>query len=259
MATESDLRDLLRDPEPEPRKHSGGGAIDVDAVLRRAHSRRRPRVIAATAVGALAMVGVFTPIVLSSLPTANSTADHSALTSQEAGGAAPMAGDADQGSRAAESVALCGEPIPDSTQQNPAPNGLTLELTSVDAVAGTSAIPVTVTLHNAGQERIVGTTVATPEIAFSSDGIVLWRNPLAPANDGFAVINLEPGETYVYSTHFEAVRCTPPDDLAPLPDDLPAAGPGLFAVSAAIEFHPADGAVPIVIIGAPAVVVLRAP
>ena len=52
MATESDLRDLLRGPDPE------GPAIDLDTVLRRTRSRRRPKLIAAQALGSLALVAV---------------------------------------------------------------------------------------------------------------------------------------------------------------------------------------------------------
>ena len=48
MASETDLRHRFRDPEtPE-------GTIDVDAVIRRARTRRRPRVLAAAGVSTLA-------------------------------------------------------------------------------------------------------------------------------------------------------------------------------------------------------------
>lgn len=56
MPTESELRDLLRDPAP------GTGGIDLDAVLRRTRARRRPRVVAAAAIGSLAIVGVAVPV-----------------------------------------------------------------------------------------------------------------------------------------------------------------------------------------------------
>ena len=52
MATESDLRDLLRDPDPE-----GRPTIDLNAVVTRARRRRRPKVIAAQALGSVAAVG----------------------------------------------------------------------------------------------------------------------------------------------------------------------------------------------------------
>lgn len=61
MPTESDLRGLLGDPQP------GTGGIDVEAVLRRARSRRRARVLAGTAAGALAVAGVLVPVTLTTV------------------------------------------------------------------------------------------------------------------------------------------------------------------------------------------------
>jgi hypothetical protein len=69
VATESDLRDLLQHPDPE-----GRGAIDLDAVLRRARRRRRPRVIAAQALGSVAVVGVLGTAIFIGQPPAQEAA-----------------------------------------------------------------------------------------------------------------------------------------------------------------------------------------
>ncbi|MEO8527764.1 MAG: hypothetical protein ABI435_01665, partial [Pseudolysinimonas sp.] len=197
MATESDLRDLLRDPEPK-----GGGTIDVDAVLKRAHSRRRPRVIAATAVGALAMVGVFTPIVLSSLP--RSASDSSALTSQDvSAGAAPLADDPEpERAKSAQALNLCAAP---PVVLDAASNGLVLDVAPVAASATADSIEATVTLRNAGTEHLQGTTGIMPALTFFSDGGVLWHSN--GMTSMIAVpIDLEPGETHTYTAAFEPLR-----------------------------------------------------
>lgn len=56
MPSESDLRDLLRDPGP------GTGGIDLETVVRRSRARRRPRLLASAAIGGLAVVGVAVPV-----------------------------------------------------------------------------------------------------------------------------------------------------------------------------------------------------
>ena len=75
MPSESDLRDLLQGPDPE-----GRGAIDLDAVLSRARRRRRPRVIAAQALGSVALVGALGTAVIVSLPQA---AQETAMVAQD--------------------------------------------------------------------------------------------------------------------------------------------------------------------------------
>lgn len=75
MPSESDLRDLLRGSEPE-----GRAAIDLDAVLTRARRRRRPKVVAAQALGSVALVGVLVTAIGFSLPR---TGDSAALSAQD--------------------------------------------------------------------------------------------------------------------------------------------------------------------------------
>lgn len=80
MPSESDLRDLLQGADPE-----GRAAIDLDAVLTRARRRRRPRVIAAQALGSLALVAVLGTAIGVSIPR---TDQNAALSAQDAAGGA---------------------------------------------------------------------------------------------------------------------------------------------------------------------------
>jgi hypothetical protein len=66
---ESDLRHLLQGLDPE-----GRAAIDLDAVLSRARRRRRPRVIAAQALGSVALVGVLGTAIVVAQPPAQEAA-----------------------------------------------------------------------------------------------------------------------------------------------------------------------------------------
>lgn len=105
MPSESDLRDLLKGPDPE-----GRDAIDLDAVLNRARRRRRPKVVAAQALGSVALVGVLGTAIVVSVP--RPAGDSSMLTTQEAAGssdadAAPFVDD----SVASKIIESCGEEL----------------------------------------------------------------------------------------------------------------------------------------------------
>src|SRR3954471_8092729 len=75
MPSEDDLRKEFHDNEP-------GGAIDLDAVLRRSRARRRPRVAAAAIGSTLAVVGIVVPVSISlaSTGTVTSVLDAGAAT-----------------------------------------------------------------------------------------------------------------------------------------------------------------------------------
>lgn len=250
MATESDLRDLLRGPDPK-----GGGAIDVDAVLTRARRRRRPRVVAAQALGSVALVGgLFTAVVVATPPGG----PISGTVAEDAGldeAAAPYAdGSATGLAVGASGLAYCGAPLPDVA---PAANGLVLELAPVDAPSSDARIPVAATLRNTGDERVTGTTGVTPIVAFTRDGVVLWHDRGPWEAIGVAV-DLAPGETMTFEAAFEPVACTPDDEVEGFARVIPTAGPGSYAVNAALDFFPDDGTGgPIVVTGPPAPVMLR--
>jgi hypothetical protein len=103
---ESDLRDLLRGAEPE-----GRAAIDLDAVLSRARRRRRPKVLAAQALGSVALVGVLGTAIFVAQPPAQESAmiaQDTAAGSEEA--TAPYA-DTDTGAENGMLKASeCGDP-----------------------------------------------------------------------------------------------------------------------------------------------------
>lgn len=249
VATESDLRDLLQGPDPE-----GRPAIDVDAVLRRARARRRPRAIAASAVGALALVGVLTPVVLVSQQATNQS---SLMVAEDAAGSSPES-DADDtafvGMPSASTLNSCGAPV----VELPADNGLVLEVTPVTAEVGSVNIPIEVTLRNDSAVAVVGSTASIPIITFSADGVVLWYTNGIQDSSG-VVVDLDPGESMTYATTFEPVTCSADGaadsaetDADGLREVLPAAGAGSYRVSAAIDFIPDDGTARVIVVTGPA-------
>jgi len=259
VPSESELRDRFRSGTL-PR-----GEIDVDAVIRRARARRRPRVVLAGAGSVLAIAAIAVPAVLvTSFPGAG--ADATSLTS--AGGAAAdepapeSATDGAAGTQAYDSVQreaagtlnACGEPVAEET---PAESGLVISVAPVDATATDRGIPVTVTLTNAGEERVTGTTGARPTVTFAGDGVVLWHTN-GPEDLVARVVDLAPGQSMSYSTTFEPVVCGPADDAAEgFRPDLPAAGPGRYALSAAIDVAGEDGSTTELVTGPATVITLR--
>ena len=256
MATESDLRDLLQGPDPE-----GRTAIDLDAVLRRARARRRPRVIAASTVGAFALVGVLTPVVLVSQQQAQ---QQSFMVAEDSAGGTAEAPAADEsaltGMPSAANLNSCGAPV----AELPSATGLVLEVTPLTAPAEDPNIPIEVTLRNDGSVAMLGVTASQPIVTFSRDGVVLWHTD--GVQDSSAVlVDLKPGESMTYVTTFEPLICTiegdadsAEGDTDGLREDLPAAGAGSYRLSAAIDFIPDDGTGgAIVVTGPSAAVELR--
>jgi hypothetical protein len=252
VATESDLRDLLQGPDPE-----GRATIDVDAVLRRARARRRPRAIAASAVGALALVGVMTPVVLISQQAAT---PESLMIAEDASGASE-ASDADgyDGATApsATSLVSCGAPVADHAPGD----GLVLEVTPVTAEAGTAGIPIDVALRNDGTVSMLGVTATQPVVVFSRDGVVLWYSDAIQDASGVRV-DLAPGESLTYRSTLEPLTCAADDEASAadgggLGEDLPTASVGSYRVSAMIDFIPDDGTQTVVVTGPAAPVELR--
>jgi len=231
VATESDLRDLLRGPEPE-----GRSAIDLDAVLTRARRRRRPKMVAVQALGSVALVGVLGTAVFVTLPRA---AETTAITAQDtAGGSeAESAPFADQD--ALRSTApVCGEPVDVASPSA----DLSLEISLPTIVEPETRIPVTVTLRNDGTDRIQGSTASAPTMTFARGGIVVWHS-YAVQDLAVRVVDLGPGESVSYETFFDGVVCSSEDEL--FMDDpanpLPAAGPGQYELFAALVISTDDG------------------
>jgi hypothetical protein len=239
MASDSELRDRFHEGT-QPK-----GQIDVDAVLRRARARRRPRVALAAAGSVLAIAAIAVPAVatnyLSQTPqdTALVAGGDAAAPESATGGMA----DTDDGgademmSAPAEKIQACGAPL---AEVAPGASGLVITLESVTAQADAHSIPVTATLTNEGDARVTGFTGNRPAVTLSDDGITLWHTN--GGTDGNAiVVDLDPGESITYETIFEPVVCSDVDELGDeFRTGLPAAGPGDYLLSAIIYLHHDD-------------------
>jgi hypothetical protein len=235
MPSDSELRDRFHEGT-QPK-----GQIDVDAVLRRARARRRPRVLLAGAGSVLAIAAIAVPAALSSYTapqtTALSAGDEAAAPEFAAGGAADSGAQYDR--RPAETLNLCAAPV---AEVAPAENGLVISVAPVTAAATAGSIPVTVTLTNGGAEQIFGTTASRPQLTLSSDGVTIWHTN-GPTDLSARIVDLGPGESMTYETTFEPLVCGPEDDAAEeFRGDLPAAGPGTYLLTAAIDVMHDDGA-----------------
>lgn len=251
MPTESELRKQFH--EDEPGGSAGRGAIDVDAVLRRSRARRRPRVVAAAVVSSLAVIGIVVPVSISIAGTrsASSLLDAGAASAphaaQSSGGPVHLGGESTNGSDAsgsgaaikrapADKINLCTGAV---ATPAPADDGLVLTVAPVDAAASARDIPVTVTLTNTGTQRVTGSLSPFPALTLSRDGIVLWHSN-GPVPSLAQEIDLAPGASTTFSTSFQPLVCGVTDDeQEAFREDLPAAGPGSYQVSAAIDMTPA--------------------
>lgn len=253
MPTEDELRRQLHDDRPH-------GSIDLDAVLRRARTRRRPRVAAVAIVSSLAAVGIVLPVSISVASSQTggfssgsaASAPDAALGPQLLGGSA-VPGTGDSSKRApAEKINLCGGPLATPVA---ADDGLVLTVEPVDAAASARDIPVTVTLTNTGEQQVTGSLSPFPTLTLSRDGVVLWHSNGAVPSLA-QEIDLAPGAATTFSTTFEPLVCGVADDsMSGFRADLPQAGPGEYLLSAALDFSPAtpdaDGSAAAVLVTGP--------
>lgn len=243
MATESDLRDLLRGPDPE-----GRTTIDLDVVLTRVRRRRRPKVVAAQALGSVAAVGVLVTAIVTVVPPQQAAM---MVAEDSAGGGeyATAPGDADESplrSSSALSLQSCGEPVVDFAVFD-APS---LAVTPVETAAGVDPVPVTVTLTNT-QLPARGVS-STPVLTITRDGIVVAQ-PVAIEAVGFD-LDLPANGSFVFDTAVLPVQCDP-DSPGDALDALP---PGDYEIRAAVDFLGADGeAGSTVVVGPPSAFVIR--
>jgi hypothetical protein len=232
VATESDLRDLLRGPEPE-----GRGDIDLDAVLSRTRRRRRPRVIAAQALGSVAIVGVLGTAVIVGGPLADRgvmmSAEDTGVGADGAGEAIAESGDAPYVDQDALKWMpdACGAPVTEAVSSP----GVTLEMSLVTIFEPEQRIPVTVTLRNDGPDPLVGVTSPWPHVSLARDGLVVWHTYSTQEAIG-RVVDLAPGESMTFETYFDGVICRTEDDL--MMDDpqngMPDAPPGRYELRAVV-------------------------
>jgi hypothetical protein len=235
VATESDLRDLLRGPDPE-----GRGEIDLDAVLSRTRRRRRPRVIAAQALGSVALVGVLGTAIFVSDPLGARDVMMSAEEDSGAG-ADEIAGESatlEDGAATKWQPDACGAPLTEVGSSA----GVTLEMELVTTFEPGQRAPVTVTLRNDGTERLVGTTASAPHVTLARDGVVVWHS-YATQDASARLVDLEPGEQMAYETYIERAICGSEEDL--LMDDpetdLPLAPAGEYEMRSVVVITADDG------------------
>jgi hypothetical protein len=207
VATESDLRDLLRGPDPE-----GRGAIDLDAVLTRARKRRRPRVIAAQALGSVAVVGVLGTAIIVAIPRADQAVQ---MTAEDAAGSSEGAATeplADDG--ALRSVYdVCGEHL-----ITPPPLGWNLDVaggTDTTVSDGSGTFDVTIDLRN--DSVLTATGVAeVSSVAIVRDGVVVAHG--IPIDSAATPIDLAPEEVTTWNLVVSVSSCDPVDAALPAGD-----------------------------------------
>lgn len=225
MPSEDDLRaELGRTPTP--------GGIDLDRVIARSRARRRPRQVATTLVGALALTGVLV-IGVQTLP--RPATDTAAIMESETGAADGGAAseDAALSGPVAPMIAACAAP---ATAPTGVVGGLALELAFPSSVpSGTGQVEGTVRVTNVGATAVSATTAPVPAIAVSENGIVVWDTN-GPTILSLATIELAPGQSVELPATATLVRCAPEDDALPeFRPDLPALASGEYALTAAIE------------------------
>lgn len=225
MPSEDDLRaELGRTPT--------AGAIDLDRVISRSRARRRPRQVATTLVGALALTGVLV-IGVQTLP--RPATDTAAIMESESGAADGGAAseDAALSGPAAPMIAACAAPAAAPTG---VVGGLALELIFPTSVpVGTLQVEGTVRVTNVGTTPVSATTAPVPAIAVSENGIVVWHTN-GPTILSLATIELAPGQSVELPAAATLVRCAPEDDTLPeFRPDLPALPAGDYTLTAAMD------------------------
>ena len=245
MHTESELRDKLRGAVP-----AATSRIDPAVIIRRAKVRRAPRQVAFGSVAALAVAG-FTFLGVSVAPSlfsmSTGASDSASIVgaesfkddpagSQVGGGASNGAHEPDIDARLS---ARCGiSPL------TVAPNSLGLELTTSfpeSVPADGSSVSGLVTVTNTGNSRVRGTTSVEPIVSLSRNGVTVWHTS-GSAADLARHVDLEPGQSAIYSASFRTIQCNPDDENpATVGDNLPALVPGPAEVTATITYFSDTG------------------
>lgn len=222
-----DVRNLLG-PDDAPNR------LDPAVIVARSRARRRPKQIAAGALGALAIAGV-TVLAVQTIPTVQPA---TMTMSDEAGDtgfveSAPSL-DSEIKRAPADKINLCTGTL---AEVAPSQSGLQLAV-DFPAVASVSdgLITGTVTMTNTSDATVTGFTASAPAITLSQDGVVLWHSN-GPMVASATIVDLEPGETLEYNAFFMPVSCGVEDDLAEsFRSDLSVVSPGTYDLTAAIDF-----------------------
>lgn len=237
MPTEDDLRELFA--RSDRRTDAPAHHLDAKRVIRASRARRLPKQLAAGSAGALVLAFVTVLGVQSLTPgggvnTANAPVSNES-SDQDSGGATE---DATFSSKRApaDKLNLCGGTVTDVA---PSQFGLVLDVVfPAEAPASAARIDGIVIMTNTGVEPVTGTTLTSPAMTLSQDGVVVWHTN-GPADLVATVVDLAPGASMEFPASFVPVRCATEDDtLEAFRADLPATGPGAYELSAALDFNP---------------------
>ena len=225
MPSEDDLKRMF-DESTAP------NTLDPNRIIAKSRARRVPRQVAAGAVGALAVAGIFV-VAIQGLPLnqQSSTISSADAPASDSAGGSELS---DIKRAPAEKINLCGGPL---AEVAPSAYGLQFDLEfPATAPVGNGPIEGTVRLTNTSDRHVSGSTAATPAITLSQDGVVLWHSN-GPMIMSLAIVDLEPGQSMTYQASFTPVRCDVADDTAEsFRDDLPALPVGDYQLSALIDF-----------------------
>jgi hypothetical protein len=243
----SALSSLFRTSEPPALSR-----LDADDVIRRSRRRRLPRRIGVGSLVSLAVVGIGVAGITSAggfAPGGTTSADSSSISGSAESAEAFDNGTMDYGStnpedsagisRApADKINLCGGAL---AEVAPSASGLQLTVEFADAAVGSTSVMGTATLTNTGTAPVSGYSGATPAITLSQDGIVTWHSN-GPTIMSIVDVALAPGESMTYAASFTPVVCAVEDDLGEsFRDTLPAASPGEYQLSAALDVFGDNG------------------
>jgi hypothetical protein len=211
VPSESDLRDLLQGADPE-----GRAAIDLDAVLTRARRRRRPKVVAAQALGSVALVGVLVTAIGVSLPRGGEAAS----IAQDAAGGTAEAGAQPFADEDALKIADCG-----TEPDLPLAPGWDVAVTSSALGApGHAAVDVTLAVDAPRPET---GTVTLASMTIVRDGVIVAH---ATPADVSTPIDLGARQTVTMEAVAPVIACDPAEQLPP----------GTYLVSVDLDYL-ADG------------------
>ena len=230
MVDHNDLRKMFAESEAP-------NTLDAARIITKSRNRRRPRQIAAGAIGALAIAGIGV-LVTPSLIGVNTGVT---LISQGSGAASDSdssvpAPEAFAQKRApADRINLCTAPL---SEVAPSFYGLQLDAEfPASAPADGGPITGTVRLTNTSTERVTGYTAASPAMTLSQGGVVLWHSN-GPMIMSAVLVDLAPGESLEYTASVTPVSCSVDDDLAEgFPEGLPSVPAGEYQLSALIDFN----------------------
>ncbi|AYF98774.1 hypothetical protein [Protaetiibacter intestinalis] len=195
MPDEAELRAMLRGDGGEESR------LDVDAVIRRARARRRPRQAAAGLIVGLAAVAVVVPVgygVGAMRPMGASDEAGSAAAPDAADGAGQEfdARSTQEGTPYPGITVSCLPPLWSGEELTTATLTITQEVSGGD---------VALMLANGGDDELRGVLASAPTLLLSSDGVVVgWSTGGEDAAD----VALAPGDVREFDAPLDAVDCT---------------------------------------------------